>query len=123
VTDDDQAILDANAVLYAAFNARDVEAMEALWATSAPVSCVHPGWNVIFGRVEVMDSWRAILTNPDQPRIVAGGAELRRYGDCAVVICRELVAGNPLASTNVLVREDGRWKLVHHQSGPVLRLS
>src|SRR5579884_1942326 len=95
VTDDDQAILDANAVLYAAFNARDVEAMEALWATSAPVSCVHPGWNVIFGRVEVMDSWRAILTNPDQPRIVAGGAELRRYGDCAVVICRELVAGNP----------------------------
>jgi len=35
------------------------------------------------------------------------------------VICRELVGGSPLAATNVFVREDGAWRLLHHQSGPV----
>lgn len=115
-------VLAANAAFYDAFNARDVAGMAALWAEDVPVTCVHPGWNVLSGRDAVLESWRAILMNPDQPRIVAGGAEVRFWGECAVVISRELVAGNPLAATNIFVQEDGRWKLAHHQSGPVLRL-
>jgi hypothetical protein len=80
---------------------------------------VHPGWNVLEGRAEVLDSWHSILGNPNQPRIVTGGATASVFGDIAVVICRELVAGSPLVATNVFVLETGDWRLLHHQSGPV----
>jgi ketosteroid isomerase-like protein len=121
VDSNEQAILAANAAFYAAFVARDGEAMAALWASQTPVTCIHPGWSVLHGRDAVLASWQGILANPEQPRIVAGGAEARILGDMGVVLCRELVAGNPLMATNVFVREDSGWKLVHHQSGPVFR--
>src|SRR5438046_279724 len=83
-------VIDANAAFYAAFNAKDPNAMDGVWARDAQVTCIHPGWNVLTGRERVMESWRAILDNPNQPRIVAGGAEVEFFGDCAVVTCREL---------------------------------
>jgi hypothetical protein len=39
-----------------------------------------------------------------------------------MVVCRELVAGSPLAATNVFMQENGAWKLLHHQSGGVSAL-
>jgi len=115
-------VLAANEAFYRAFNQKDGAAMDAIWARSAPVACIHPGWNVLLGREPVMESWLGILNNPAQPRIVAGGAAvlaLSPDGNTAVVVCRELVAGTPLAATNVFVREEDTWKLCHHQSGPV----
>jgi ketosteroid isomerase-like protein len=122
VTATEQDVLAANAAFYAAFAAKDMAAMEALWAQRAPVTCLHPGWNLLSGREAVLESWRAILENPQQGRIVAGGATARLLGDAALVVCRELVSGNPLAATNVFILEDGAWRLVHHQSGPVMQL-
>jgi ketosteroid isomerase-like protein len=119
VESDTEAILAMNEEFYSSFNRKDGDAMDAVWAQRDDVSCIHPGWNVLRGREPVVDSWRAILGNPNQPRIVIGGAEVTMLGDAAVVVCRELVAGSPLAATNVFVREDGAWKLMHHQSGPV----
>jgi uncharacterized protein (TIGR02246 family) len=116
---DEAAVLEANEAFYAAFNHKDPEAMDAVWAQRDDVVCVHPGWNVLRGREPVVESWRGILTNPAQTRIVVGGAIVTLLGDVAVVICRELVGGSPLAATNVFVREDGGWRLLHHQSGPV----
>ena len=116
---DAEAVLEANEAFYRAFNQKDVPGMEQVWASGARVTCVHPGWNVLEGREAVLESWRRILTNPDQARIVTGAAGVTFAGDAAVVICRELVSGSPLAATNVFVLEDGAWKLMHHQSGPV----
>jgi hypothetical protein len=99
-----------------------MEAMAALWADGERVSCIHPGWNVLAGRETVLESWRAILANPDQPRVVAGGATATVVDGVAIVVCRELVGGSPLAATNVFVRQDGRWRLLHHQAGPVAHL-
>ncbi len=112
----------ANEAFYVAFAGRDVGAMDVVWSRAFPVSCIHPGWNVLSGREAVMESWEAILSNPTQPRIVAGGAQVQIVGEVAIVTCRELVAGNPLAATNVFVREGGRWRLVHHQAGPVMQI-
>ena len=112
-------VLAANEAFYRAFNTKDPAAMDAVWAQSADVGCIHPGWNVLRGREPVMESWRGILSNPAQPRIMTGGAAVTLLGDVALVLCRELVAGSPLAATNVFVLEEGAWKLVHHQSGPV----
>jgi ketosteroid isomerase-like protein len=119
VSDDERAVLEANAAFYAAFAGRDMSTLDDLWSRRVAVTCIHPGWNVLSGRDAVIESWDAILSNPEQPRIVAGGAQVALLGDSAIVICRELVSGNPLAATNVFVREDGKRRLSHHHSGPV----
>ncbi|HEU0074555.1 MAG TPA: nuclear transport factor 2 family protein [Dehalococcoidia bacterium] len=114
------AALAANEAFYAPFNQKDAALMDAIWADSADVTCIHPGWNLLQGRDGVLESWRNILTNPAQPRIVTGGAKVSLHGSIAVVVCRELVGGSPLIATNVFVLESETWKLLHHHSGPVL---
>jgi ketosteroid isomerase-like protein len=111
-------VLDANTAFYAAFAGRDVEAMDGLWARSAPVACVHPGWDVLTGREEVMASWRAILGG-DAPPITCTRASAHVVGPAAFVVCHERVPGARLVATNVFVREGGAWKMVHHQAGPL----
>jgi len=115
----EEAVLEANDAFYRAFNQKDAAAMDEVWARSTEVGCIHPGWNVLRGRDAVMESWTGILSNPNQPRIVSGGAAVIFLGEVAAVLCRELVAGSPLAATNLFVQEDGVWKLAHHHSGPV----
>ncbi len=114
-----EGVLTANEDFYKAFNQKDLAAMDDLWAGSDDISCIHPGWNVLQGRDAVLESWHSILSNANQPRIVVGGASVVFSGNAAVVLCRELVAGSPLAATNIFVREAEAWKLLHHQSGPV----
>jgi ketosteroid isomerase-like protein len=116
------SVLAANEAFYAAFNARDLDAMASLWARQSPVACVHPGWNVLTGREDVLTSWERILSNPDQARIVSGGASVNVIGSLGVVVCREFVGGTPLLATNLFVEEDGAWRMVHHHSGPVMQM-
>lgn len=119
--DAEGAALAANEAFYRALGAADAQAMDAIWARRAPVTCLHPGWTLLSGREAVLASWAGILGNPNQPRIVGGGASVALLGDgAALVLCREVVSGAPLYATNVFVREDGAWRLVHHQSGPVM---
>jgi ketosteroid isomerase-like protein len=115
----DLDVLDANSAFYRAFAGRDLEAMDAVWASDAPVACVHPGWDALRGRDAVMESWRAILSGPHSPEIGCSHAFAQVIGETALVICREHVAGGELVATNVFVREDGGWKLVHHQASPL----
>jgi len=121
VADNDlaDAVLAANDAFYRAFNQKDIEAMEMLWSASDEISCIHPGWNLLKGREPVLDSWRNILSNPGQPKILTGGATGALLGNVALVVCRELVGGSALVATNVFVLEGGEWRLFHHHSGPV----
>jgi ketosteroid isomerase-like protein len=109
-------VLDANEAFYRAFRARDVDAIEATWALRAPVACVHPGWDALDGREEVLASFRAILTSGASPEIHCTQAQARLLGEVAYVTCHELVAGARLVATNLFVREEGRWRLCHHQA-------
>ena len=117
---DAAAVLAANRAFYDAFNAHDVEAMADLWSQRTEVTCIHPHRAVLIGRDDVLRSWRAIITNPDQPRIVFAADEARLVGDVGIVAGREVVAGIPIVATNVYVREDGVWRLIHHHGSPVL---
>jgi len=111
-------ILFANETFYVAFQMKDMEAMEKLWAAEVPVACTHPGWPSLDGRDQVLQSWAAILNNPDNRGVSMRGARARRYGDTGFVTCYEMIGDSLLAATNVFVREDGAWKLVHHHAGP-----
>jgi ketosteroid isomerase-like protein len=115
---DHDAVLAANEAFYRAFTARDVAAMDALWARDVPVACVHPGWQVLSGREAVMASWRAIL-NGVPPVIRCSAAIACMTGSSAFVVCTESIDEAELVATNVFVREEGGWKLAHHHAGPV----
>lgn len=115
----DIEVLDANSAFYRAFASRDLEAMETLWSQRTAVACVHPGWDALRGRDEVMDGWRAILTGDESPKIGCSHAFAQVHGDVAIVVCREHIPGGQLVATNVFVREEGCWRLVHHQASPL----
>lgn len=112
-------ILFANGAFYHAFAARDLPAMTALWARTAPVTCIHPGWDVITEREEIIASWRAIFAGPNPPDIRCQDARVHAYRDIAVVTCHEIITGAALTATNIFVREGDGWKIVHHQAGPL----
>jgi ketosteroid isomerase-like protein len=113
-------VLAANQAFYDAFARGDLTGVDALWARRAPVACIHPGWDALHGRDEVMASWRSILHGSGPPvRCVRPIASV--LGECAFVVCGENIQGAELVATNVFVREDGVWKLVHHHAGPVQR--
>ncbi len=122
--DNELAVLAANALFYAAFSRRDLPAMEALWARAEPVTCIHPGWNALIGRDEVLQSWRAILGNPASPSVEASGESAHVAGEVAWVLCTESAPDGEvqLVATNVFRREDdGQWRLCHHQAGMLAR--
>ncbi len=115
---DKQAALFANQAFYQAFSNGDADAMDALWAKGVPVACIHPGWAPLAGRADIMESWRAILSNENRPAIQCHGGQAFLYDGVAFVICYEEVNEDFLVATNVFVRENGMWKMVHHQAGP-----
>jgi hypothetical protein len=108
----------ANEAFYAALASGDFTAMDDLWAKSAPVTCIHPGWALLTGRAEVMASWEAILENPDPTVIEPVNAIAVIHDDFAFALCNEILPNASLIATNAFVREDRTWKMVHHQSGP-----
>jgi len=112
-------VLLANDAFYSAFAGRDVDAMDAVWARRASVACVHPGWPPLTGRDAVMASWRGILRGPGAPNIACTEAECHVLAESAFVVCIERLEGAALVATNVFVREDGAWRLVHHHAGPI----
>jgi ketosteroid isomerase-like protein len=119
---DDDAVLAANRAFYRAFRERDLAAMDALWARSAPVACIHPGWAPLIGRDAVMASWRDIFGQPTP--IVCRAERVLLFGDSACVLCHEAIdSGDPAAgmliASNLFVREAGAWHMVHHQAGGV----
>lgn len=111
-------LLFINDAFYHVFRTRDATAMDGLWALGEPVACIHPGWHALTTREDVMDSWRGILSNPDSPHIACRGARAHMIGEVGFVICYEVIDGSVLVATNVFARENGVWKLVHHQAGP-----
>jgi len=115
---DQAAVLFANDAFYVAFATKDFETMDQIWAQMTPVTCIHPGWELLAGRETVMDSWRDILASPNSPDIRCQDAGASVMGDTAYVVCTEILKDKGyLIATNIFIREGNIWKLVHHQAG------
>jgi len=115
---DTAELLFANEAFYHVFRARDLDAMDGLWARGAPVVCIHPGWQALMTREAVIDSWRGILANPEAPSVACRAARAHLLGGLGIVICYEVLGPNVLVATNQFLREDGAWRMTHHQAGP-----
>ncbi|MBM3492204.1 MAG: nuclear transport factor 2 family protein [Alphaproteobacteria bacterium] len=116
--DEREAVLFANEAFYRAFADRDMGALAELWSRQHAVACIHPGWPPLFGRDDVLQSWQAILGNPNSPAIRCRQARAMVHGDAAVVVCYEEIDGRFLIASNAFVREGRVWRMTHHQAGP-----
>jgi len=112
------SLLFANDAFYLMFQNRDLAGMDALWARETGVSCIHPGWDVLDNRKDVMASWRGILDNRASPPVESRGAQAKVMAGLGLVVCYEIVERSILVATNVFVKEGANWKMVHHHAGP-----
>jgi hypothetical protein len=117
---DADAVLAANLEFYRAFATRDLDGMKALWARRAPVACIHPGWPVLSDRTAILESWAGILANPGAPRIACYDEQVLLFGDTAIVVCEEELESGTLIASNFFIREDGVWRIAHHQAGQLV---
>lgn len=116
---DETSLLAANAAYYRAFAARDLPAMEALWADEG-VTCVHPGWPALIGRAPILASYRDIFRNPSQDAVTAREEKVVIEGGDGRVFCVEEVGGGLLLATNWFRLTGGGWRLLHHQASPLV---
>jgi len=107
----------ANTEFYRAFGAGDFSAMDALWAHKSDVVCIHPGWPPVSGRANVMASWIGILSNPPEPAVQNAEECIYLMGEAAMVVCFETIGEMILTATNLFVREERVWRMVHHHAG------
>jgi ketosteroid isomerase-like protein len=119
--DEEAAVLLANASFYQAFSDGDFAAMSALWAKRAAITCLHPGARGLFGRAPVLSSWEQILAGTRVP-MRCDRPVVRVVGTAALVTCYEANGDAPahLAATNVFALEEGTWRMIHHQAGPLM---
>lgn len=132
MTTDVDAVTAANEELYAAFEAGDVDRMEAVWDDADDVGCVHPGWPLLRGRSRVLRSWSVIMANTNYIQFFLTGIEVSLDGDIAVVTCEEniltavteadgtLSDSAKVVSTNIFRRRENGWRLWLHHGSPVL---
>ena len=114
----ESALRAANDFYYQAFAARDLPAMEALWAPEG-VACVHPGWPALVGRKAVLGSYRDIFRNPSQEAVTARDPKILIGQGDGRVYCVEEVGGGLLLATNWFRLIDDDWRLLHHQASPL----
>ncbi len=117
--EDRDAVIAANREFYRAFNQRDIATIDQLWARTAPVVCMHPNQPPLIERNAIVRSWQRILATPNLPTVQCQDEILIGRRWMAVVVCREVAPTIQLIATNVFVKEEGVWRLTHHQSGNV----
>lgn len=112
-----QQVLFSNEAFYLAFSQKDLAAMDSIWSRTAPLVCVHPGWRRLTERKAIMDSWRRILENPDQPGMDFLEPTAHDHGTVVLVTCYEALPNGVCLATNGFVYERERWQMVLHHSG------
>jgi uncharacterized protein (TIGR02246 family) len=130
---DGQAIRTANEGYYAALSHRDAASLDKMWDRDGKV------FNIFGVSKAPMIGWESVKSGYDDlfKRFVELSVELtepfiRQNGDRAVVIGVETQkvklssgesASAQLPATNVFVKRDGRWLMIHHHSSRPRRSS
>ena len=126
--DESAEVQETNTRFYRALEARDLEAMEALWLHADYVRCVHPGWCLLTGWVPVRQSWEAIFKDTRELRFTLSDIVVRISADVAWVTGTENILtqsqGNisvtAVLVTNVFERRGTRWRMVLHHASHIL---
>ncbi len=116
----------AEAAFYAAFEARSLDAMMAVWAGDDRIACIHPLAAPLNGRAAVAAGWRSLFEAAGKFRVQAALApELRETGQVIRIVREYLVIGQeteprpPILATNVYRKDAGGWRMVLHHASPL----
>ncbi len=120
----EEEILEANRRFYQALTDLDLEAMGGVWLEEPWVRCVHPGWPMLSGWDDVMESWKRIFDNTATHQVSPGNVSVRLFGEMAWVLCLERIAASSSAGslvsfaqgTNLFLTTASGWRLVLHQA-------
>ena len=135
MTADEDAVGRANQAFYAAFEARDIDAMAEVWERTDRATVTHPGWPTLRGWAQVATSWGAIFRHTPYIQFFLTDERIDVHGDTAWVTLAEniLQATGPaeepaqplhdaaVAAINVFVRTTTGWRMVVHHGSPVGR--
>jgi ketosteroid isomerase-like protein len=121
------ALLDANAAFYRAFESLSLARMEEVWLRAAHITCIHPGWNALVGWGPVMEGWEGIFASAFAMKFTLDDVRCVQRGDVGWVVLVEHVESHDrdgkslgvVQATNVFERHEGRWLIVHHHGSPV----
>ncbi len=111
---------EANIRFYQAFAHADLVAMEGLWAARLPVACLHPGAPPLIDRSSVLNSWRQIFQHGHPGEIQFLPQQVQLVGGVGIVCGLELLPGGQTACTNLFAEEEGAWRMILHQAGPLI---
>lgn len=125
--DDRDAVLQANAGFYRAFESLELKRMEEVWLRAPHIKCVHPGWGLLTGWGPVMESWQRIFANTALMRFTLTDVAAQVVGDFAWVTLTECIESHSpdghfsskVQATNLFQRHAGHWFVVHHHGSPV----
>jgi len=117
-----------NALFYEAFDRMDIKLMAQVWGEGAHVQCMHPGSANIMGADQVLASWNVIIeggsaANPSgRMNIHCKVLNVHLADSMAFITCEEVMGTDEmnygsLQATNVFEKQNGEWKLIHHQAG------
>src|SRR5216684_7557983 len=83
------SVVEANRAFYCAFEALELEKMEAVWLRDQKIACIHPGWRKLSGWGPVMQSWERIFSSTFEMKFEVRELEVFMGNDLAVVITEE----------------------------------
>ena len=115
----------ANRAFYEAFEARDLDAMSAVWERSPRVLCTHPGWATLRGWGSVASSFFALFQSSQSLQFILTEERIEVQDGVAWVSVDENLlgdqGGSTVAAVNLFVRDPttGRWRLVCHHGSVV----
>lgn len=121
------SVEEANTAFYRALESGLLGRMEEVWAHEDWVRCVHPGWDLLTGWNRVRESWEMIFESGQKLRATPSDVWVHTDGDFAWVTCTENITvfnetsfdSALAAATNLFIRSEGRWLMVHHHASPI----
>jgi len=124
-------ILNANKNFYQAFNRGDLDLMKSVWAQNDSVACIHPGWEVLRGFEDIIESWEKIFVGSENLEIKLSDIKVTGYGGMVWVSCQENLFAMSMSgvqvskvhATNLFEKVEDQWKMVLHHASSVPQLS
>jgi ketosteroid isomerase-like protein len=126
MTSDESEVRAAAVRFYAAIEAmcrgEGLDPMDEAWEHAAGVTSGHPSGGWAQGWDEVFTTWKVFAAFGREDR---GGSQIRDLevhvcGNLAYTTCTFVASpafgGGALACTNVLHKENGAWKIIHHHA-------
>jgi ketosteroid isomerase-like protein len=117
-------VLAVNDAFYGAHEARDIDAMSAVWEHAPRIVCVHPGWPILRGWPAVEDSWRRIFAGAGRTQFILTNQSVDIGDDLAWITLEENLVDrgetHAIAATNIFVSTEDGWRMIAHHGSPVM---